>query len=184
MTTHRSYLRGAPASVPGRRAKRAWSATIPGLLRRPTRHGGPGSPPLSMWRAAFLIGAVLLSGAPRSFAGQGSVTGFFALLDEAPLVVTATVADRIDDAAPGMVVYELAVLQVLKGTPPAKNPLGVQELVFPSDRPALTGGEVWLVALDPLPTSSRYRTLPADKIYLHIRDVRLPVRFAQGTAAC
>jgi hypothetical protein len=135
-----------------------------------------------MWRSAFLIGGILLA-CPPLFAGQGPVTGFFALLDEAPLVVTATVADRIDDAAPGMVVYELAVLQVLKGTPPAKNPLVVQDLVFPSDRPALTGGEVWLVALDPLPTSSRYRTLPADKIYLHIRDVRLAVRSAQATAA-
>src|SRR5262245_58330222 len=35
---------GAPASVPGRRAKRAYLASAgSGLLRRPTRHGGRGS---------------------------------------------------------------------------------------------------------------------------------------------
>ena len=43
------------------------------------------------------------------------VLGFFALLDDAPLVVTATVAERIENAAPGIVVYELAVQAGLKG---------------------------------------------------------------------
>ena len=132
-------------------------------------------------RGALILAAVILSWIPRLRASDGP-PGFFALLDEAPLVVTATVAERTENPSVGVVVYQLAVRQVLKGTAAADTQVVVEDLVFPSDRPTLAIGEQWLVALEPLPSSSRYRSLPGDKTYLRIRAGRHGVRSAQASA--
>jgi len=132
-------------------------------------------------RGALILAAVILSWIPRLRASDAP-PGFFALLDEAPLVVTATVAERTENPSVGVVVYQLAVRQVLKGTAAADTQVVVEDLVFPSDRPTLAIGEQWLVALEPLPSSSRYRSLPGDKTYLRIRAGRHGVRSAQASA--
>ena len=133
-------------------------------------------------RSGLVLVALLLSGTSRLLAGDAPATGFFALLDVVPLVVTATVAERTENPALGVVVYELAVRQVLKGTAPADKPVVVEDLVFPSDRPTLATGEQWLVALEPLPSSSRYRSLLGEKPSLRIRAGRHGVRSAQASA--
>ena len=134
-------------------------------------------------RSAVLLAALLVAATPRLHASEAARTDFFALLDEAPLVVTAAVADRSENAAVGLVVYQLVVRQVLKGAAPAPKTAVVQDLVFPSDRPILEKGREWLMALEPLPSSSRYRSLPGDHAYFRIRDGRYGVRSEEATAA-
>jgi HEAT repeat protein len=133
--------------------------------------------------SALVLAALLVFAAPRLPAAETAPPGFFAVLDEAPLVVTATVVEHSENPAFGIVVYELSVQQVLKGAEPPSNPVVVQDLLFPSDRPVLGAGREWLVALEPLPSSSRYRGLPADETHLRIRDGRHGVRPAEATAA-
>ncbi len=134
-------------------------------------------------RSVVLVAALLVWATPPLFASEAAHTSFFALLDEAPLVVTATVDELSENRAFGIVVYKLAVQQVLKGPPPAPASVAVQDLVFPSDGPVLAGGKEWLVILEPLPSSSRYRDLPTDHTYFRIRAGHHGVRSAEATAA-
>jgi len=136
---------------------------------------------ISPRRSAVLLAVFLVSTTAGLLASEAAPTSFFALLDKAPLVLTATVAERSQDRA--FIIYKLAVRQVLKGAAPESRPVVVQDLVFPSDRPILAADKEWLLALEPLPSSSRYRTLPADHSYLRVRDGGHGVRSAEATAA-
>jgi hypothetical protein len=136
----------------------------------------------SVRRSAALL-AFLVAGSSRLLAGPAANTSFFAALDGAPLVVTATLGDPVADHALGILTYELTVRQVLKGRAPQPAAVVVEDLVFPSDRPLLAAGTEWLVTLEPLPPASRYRGLPADRTYLRLRGGRHGVRSAEATAA-
>jgi hypothetical protein len=133
-------------------------------------------------RSALMLAALLLVGTPL-FAGEAHDTDFFAQLDATPFVVTATIGADAERPAPGIVPHEITVRRVLKGSLPAPQLVVVEDLVFPSDRPLLSAGSEWLLALEPLPPASRYRNLPSDKAYVRIRGWRHGVGPADAVAA-
>lgn len=136
----------------------------------------------SLRRSALVLVALLFSAA-RGFASQPPLTDFFAQLDGAPLVLTATAGADSASPAPGIVLHDLTVRRVLKGSLPAPPSIVVEDLVFPSDRSLLNAGTEWLIALEPLPTSSRYAALPHDTAYWRIRGWRHGIRSADAVAA-
>jgi hypothetical protein len=129
--------------------------------------------------AAF---AALLVAAP-TVAAERPPADFFTLVDGAPLVVTATVSGRSENVAFGIVIYELVIRQALKGTPPAASLTVVQDLVFPSDRPMFDREQEWLLALEPLPSSSRYHSLPQGGTHFRVRDGRRGARPVDALSA-
>ena len=118
--------------------------------------------------AALVAMACLLAAAPCSSASRAP-EDFFAIVDGAPLVAGASIRGRRENAALGIVFFEVAVGQEIKGTAPPRLVV-VQEMVFASDRPLFDRGQEWLLALEPLPPSSRYSALPQGETYYRVRQ--------------
>lgn len=118
--------------------------------------------------AAWAVLAVALA-PPSGAAADPASTDFFTLAAAAPVVAAVAIDERREDAATGFVRYAATPLRVLSGAAPSAPLLLVQELIFPSERPLLAIGDEWLLALEPLPSSSRYESLRRDGIRFRVR---------------
>jgi hypothetical protein len=79
-------------------------------------------------------------------------------VETAPIVAVVRVTARDTPADVRLVIYRFTVAQSLRGSVPAPAPALVEELLFPSDVPALAVGDERLVLLEPFPHYSLYQS--------------------------
>ena len=118
-------------------------------------------------------------------AGTAAVReNFFAALDAAPVVASGHVAKVERPEGVRLVLVHLHADTVLKGPATVGAALVVvQELVFPSDTPAVAEGARGLAVLRSMPAYSAYRTVLTAGPYYQFTNRQQPLRDAQALAA-
>lgn len=115
---------------------------------------------------AFALAAISISPADQT------PPDYFTLASGAELVVTVTVESRREDPTSGFIVYDATVGEVLAGNVTITAITVAQELIFPSEQPWFGPGDRRVLALEALPSSTRYQEL---------RQAGIPYRVRAGT---
>jgi hypothetical protein len=128
-----------------------------------------------------LVAALLLHPAhARAVAPEN----FFAALDAAAVVSICRI-DQVDTpAAARLVIFHVAASDVLKGDVPAPGATlaVVQELVFPSDVPAVAKGDAGLCILTSMPQYSAYHAVLTAGPYYRFTNRERPIMDAAAAA--
>jgi hypothetical protein len=132
-------------------------------------------------RAAALMAPLLLA---AFTARAGAPDNFFAALDAAALVAVCQIEQVDQPAGSRLVIFHARTRDVLKGSMPAPpSSLSiVQELLFPSDAPAVATGASGLCVLKPMPQYSAYRTLLTAGPYYRFANPEMPLMEASLAA--
>lgn len=158
------------------------SALRGGDLMSASRGGDAMTSPKKRRRVIAALAWVLFAATPPTSA-RATPVDFFTLVAGASLVATGTVTEVTESAADGIVTYDIAIEQVLSGTPAGAAVVVVQDMIFPSDRAFFARGDTRLFAFEPLPSSSRYASLSRGVRLYRVREGRHGARGAAAVPA-